>query len=125
MGFRIAIGPCSCRQPSSDSLGRTACGLIDATLSAWRPRLPADLAAVPVESYEVHEIDGCPAVLGVHKHQLADGGTLVIVHVFIHTWSRPTFLSFGQVGRLYAEGILVAAGGEVSTPPDELMWEFR
>ena len=125
MGFRVALGPCSCRQPYGDSLGQTACELIDATLSAWRPRLPADLAAVPVESYEVHEIGGHAAVLGVHKHQLGDGGTLVVVHVFIHTWSRPTYLSFRQVGRMYAEGILVAAGGEVRTAPDELMWEFR
>ena len=125
MGFRIAIGPCSCRQPHADRLGRTACEMIEAALSAWRLRLPVDLRAVPVESYEVHEIERRAVVFGVHKHSLADGATLVLCHVFVHTWCRPTYLSFGQVGRLYADGLLVTADGLVSEAPEDLMWEFR
>lgn len=125
MGFRIAIGPCKCQQPYGDGLQAAACEHIDRHLRAWQSRLPADLAAVPSELFEELEIDGQHATFGLHRRSLDAGRTLVVFQVFIDTWSRPTFLSFGRVGRLYAEGILVGADGGVSVAPDEVMWEFR
>jgi hypothetical protein len=98
--------------------------MIDAHLSAWRKRLPADLGAVPIESFEMRTIDGRPAILGTQKCSVEEG-TLVVVHVFIYTWRWPTIFSLSRIGRLYAEGILITREGHVETPPDSIMWEFR
>lgn len=125
MSFRIAIGPCKCRQPYGDRLAVAACEQIERHLRAWRSRLPADLAAVPWESFEDFDIEGCFATFGLHKHALDHNRTLIVFQVFVHTWSRPTFLSFRRVGRLYAEGLLIGPDGDVQPASDDLMWDFR
>ena len=53
------------------------------------------------------------------------GGTLVVCQALVHTWSRPTFLSIGAVGRMYAEGLLLRHDGSVEPASDDLMWQFR
>lgn len=125
MPFRIAIGPCKCQQPYSDELHSAACREIDRHRSAWGQRLPGDLAAVPIESFEPLEISGRAAIFGVHRHALDAGRTLIVFQIFIATWSRPTYFSVGSVGRFYAEGLLVDASGAVTMAPDEVMWGFR
>jgi hypothetical protein len=125
MGFRVVIGPCECAEPFRDRIQAAACEQIQAHLRAWKARLPADLTAVPAESFEHLEIEGNHATFGLDKHSLEDGSTLIVFHIFVETWRRPTVLSFGRVGRLYAEGIVVRPHGDVTTAPDEVMWEFR
>jgi len=125
MGFRIAIGQCDCKKPHRDPIQRGACERIEAQLQAWQARLPSDLGAVPAESSEVAEVAGRPATFGIYKHELPDGDTLVIFQAFIRTWSRPTHLSVGAIGRMYTEGLVVTRDGTVQAAPDELMWEFR
>jgi hypothetical protein len=125
MGFRVVIGPCECAEPFRDRIQAAACEQIQAHLRAWKARLPADLAAVPSELFEPFEIEGNHATFGLHKHAFEDGSTLIVFDVFVDTWRRPTVLSLGRVGRLYAEGIVVRPDGAVTTAPDEVMWEFR
>lgn len=125
MPFRVAIGTCGCEKPYRDSIERMACEAIDSRLSDWRPRLPADLCALPRESYELERVKGYWVTSGSSKHVLPSGETLVVFAVLVHTWSRPTYISFGAIGRMYAEGLLVSSTGEVTSAPDEVMWEFR
>jgi hypothetical protein len=125
MGFRIAIGQCDCKKPHGDAIQRDACERIEAQLEAWQNSLPDDLRAVPAESSEVARVSGRPATFGISKHELPNGDTLVVIQAFVHTWSRPTHLSVGAVGRMYAEGLVVTRDGLVQEAPDDLMWEFR
>ena len=125
MPFRIGIGSCTCRSGPRVPGDAEACQWIATQLNEWRSRLPGDLDAVPADHELALPTEGCPVTCGVHKHSLASGGTLVVWNAFVHTWSRPTYLSFGAIGRLFAEGLLVTEFGEVKEPPDELMWEFR
>jgi hypothetical protein len=124
-GFRIAIGRCDCRKPYRDSISAKACEAIDVRLESWRKRLPTDLASVPTEVYEDERVEGHGVTFGTHKHALETGDTLVVFQALVHTWVRPTFLSFGAVGRMYAEGFLVSPSGAVERAPDEVMWPFR
>ena len=124
-GYRIAIGRCDCRKPHRDSIDRDACEQIEAQRQAWQVRLPNDLAAVPAEFCEDAHLSGCRAVLGVSRHDLHDGDTLIVFQAFVHTWSRPTYLAVGAVGRMYAEGLIVTRDGTVRAAPDDVMWEFR
>src|SRR5713226_3898401 len=124
-GLRIAIGRCECTRPYRNVVQAKACEAIDVRLQTWLSRLPADLAAVPVEAYEDIRVDGHVITLGTHKHALGSGETLVVFQALVHTWARPTFLSLGAVGRMYAEGLIVSATGTVQRAPDNVMWTFR
>ncbi len=101
------------------------CRSIQEALASWRISLPANLAGVPAEYFEERVIDGARVTVGTFKMDVGKGETLVVCQALVHTWSRPTFLSIGTVGRLYAEGLLVAARGDVEAAPDDLMWQFR
>jgi hypothetical protein len=83
------------------------------------------LRAVP----ENHELElhaqGRLISASVHRHALPSGDALVVWTAFVHTWSRPTYLSLGAVGRLFAEGLIITRSGDVQDAPDEVMWEFR
>ena len=125
MSLRVAIGRCDCRKPYRDPLQEKACSAIETRLAAWHARLPADLSAVPTVHWESELVEGHWITLGTQKRELALGATLVVCQALVHTWSRPTYLSLSAVGRAYAEGIVVSAGGTVEAAPDELMWEFR
>lgn len=125
MSFRIAIGTCSCANPSADTIQDQACRTINANRESWRSRLPGDLAAVPEEQLETGVLGDYRVTLGTYKVALDNGDTVVAFQALVHTWSRPTFLSFGAIGRVYAEGLLVSSSGSVGDAPDDLMWQFR
>jgi len=66
-----------------------------------------------------------PVSCSIHKHHLESSATLVVWDAFVHTWARPTSVSLGAIGRLFAEGLIVPQSGEVFDAPDEVMWQFR
>ena len=125
MAFRIAIGRCDCQRPYGSAVEERVCGTIHERLANWRSRLPADFAAIPTESFEEQVVEGHHVTFGTYKLAVSAGGTLIVCQALVHTWSRPTFLSIGAVGRMYAEGLLVANDGNVESAPDDLMWQFR
>ena len=125
MSFRIAIGQCSCARPYKDEIQEWACTWIEAHLVEWRSRLPGDLRSFPEEAFDHQIVDGHHVSLGMYRHSFEDGTVAVVLQVFVHTWRRPTFFAFGRVGRIYAEGLLIAPGGDVQRAPDETMWNFR
>jgi len=123
--FRIALGRCDCGKPYRDSIQELACGAVEARLDEWRRRLPADLGSVPTEHYETERVEGRWISFSTLKVSKEDGATLVVVAALVHTWSKPSFISLGAVGRLFAEGLVVAQDGSVNRAPDDVMWEFR
>jgi hypothetical protein len=125
MTFRIAIGRCDCEPPYHSAAEERACNVIREKLANWRSRLPADVDAVPVESFEEQFIEGRHVTFGTYKVGVSAGGTLIVCQALVHTWSRPTFLSIGAVGRMYAEGLLLTNDGSVEPASDDLIWQFR
>ena len=125
MNVRMAFGTCRCDKPYRNSIQSKACEAIDARRETWLSRLPADLGAIPTEMYEDELVEGHWITFGTHKHVLDTGDTLVVFQALVHTWARPTFISLGAVGRMYAEGIRISASGTAERAPDELMWQFR
>jgi len=101
------------------------CKAIQERLANWRSRLPADVATVPTELFEEQFVDGYRVTFGTYKLKLSAAETLVVSQALIHTWSRPTFLSIGAVGRMYAAGLLLTSEGKVETAQDDLIWQFR
>jgi hypothetical protein len=125
MAFRIAIGRCDCQRPYRSAVEERVCDTIHERLDNWRSRLPDDVAAVPTESFEEQIVEGHHVTFGTYKQEASAGGTLIVCQALVHTWSRPTFLSIGAVGRMYAEGLLVTNDGNVESASDDLMWQFR
>jgi hypothetical protein len=125
MKFRIAIGHCDCRPPYRNAVEARVCKAICETLAIWRNRLSADVAAVPTELFEEQIVEGRRVTFATYKLGDRGAGTLVVRQALIHTWSRPTYLSIGAVGRLYAEGLLLTSDGNVEAASDDLMWQFR
>jgi hypothetical protein len=124
MKFRVAIGRCDCRPPYRSVADECVCKAIQERLASWRSRLPTDLAAVPIQLFEEQIVEGCRVTFGTYKLEPSDGETLVVCQALVHTWSRPTYLSIGAIGRLYAEGLLVR-DGQLEPAPEEFMWQFR
>src|SRR5437867_4420195 len=106
MGFRIAIGRCDCQSPYPSAVEGVVCDIIHQRLFNWRSRLPADVAAIPAESFEEQIVEGHHVTFVTYKLGVSVGGTLIVCQALVHTWSRPTFLSIRAVGRMYAEGLL-------------------
>ena len=125
MKFRIAIGRCDCQPPYRNAVEECVCKAIHETLANWRSRLPGDVAAVPTELFEEQIDEGCRVTFATYKLGDSEAGTLVVRQALVHTWSRPTYLSIGAVGRLYAEGLLLTSDGNVQPVSDDLMWQFR
>ena len=125
MAFRIAIGRCDCQPPYRNAVEERVCKAIQERLANWRSRLPADVATVPTELFEEQFVDGYRVTFGTYKLKLSAAETLVVSQALIHTWSRPTFLSIGAVGRMYAAGLLLTSEGKVETAQDDLIWQFR
>jgi hypothetical protein len=125
MAFRLAIGRCDCQPPYHSAAEEQACNLIRERLVNWRSRLPADIAAVPFQSFEEQFIEGYHVTFGTYKVEVSVGATLIVCQALVHTWSRPTFLSIGAVGRMYAEGLFLTNEGNVEPASDYLMWQFR
>ena len=101
------------------------CKAIHERLTVGRSRLPTDVGAVPTESFEEELVNGHRVTFATYKLAIREGETLVVFQALIHTWRRPTFLSLGAVGRMYAEGLLIRNDGTVEAAPDDLMWQFR
>jgi hypothetical protein len=125
MAFRIAIGQCNCQPPYSNGVEEFVCKAIHEKLTIWRSRLPAEAGAVPTESFEEQLVDGHRITFGTYKLGVSADETLVVFQALIHTWRKPTFLSLGTVGRMYAEGLLITSDGRVEVAPNDLMWQFR
>jgi hypothetical protein len=100
------------------------CKTVYETLAGWRRRLPADVAAVPTELFEEQIVDGYRVTFGTYKLEVGEE-TLIVCQALLHTWSRPTFLAIGNVGRMYAEGLLLTKDGNIEPASDNLMWQFR
>ena len=125
MAFRIAIGRCDCQRPYRSAVEARVCDTIHERLANWRSRLAADVAAVPTESFEEQIVEGHRVTFGTYKLGASAGATLIACQALVHTWSQPTFLSIGAVGRIYAEGLLFTNDGNVEPASDALMWPFR
>jgi hypothetical protein len=111
--------------PYRDPIQALACEAIDSRLKGWLTRLPADLSALPAEAYEDVQVEGRRVTFGTHRQALDQGGTLVVFQALVHTWARPNFFSRGGIGRMYAEGLVVSAGGRVERASEEVMSAFR
>lgn len=124
MKFRIAIGRCSCTPPYRNAVEEQVCNKINDTLTSWRGRLPHDVAAFPEDAFDVI-VEKRRVTFATYKVDVGEGEILVVCQALVHTWNRPTFLSIGHVGRMYAEGLLLTGDGKVEAAPDNLMWQFR
>ena len=124
MKIRVAIGRCDCRPPYRNVVDEGVCKTIQDRLKIWRDRLPGELAAVPTQLFEEQTVQGRRVTFGTYKLEASVGETLVVCQALVHTWSWPTYLSIGNVGRLYAEGLLIR-DGKIEPAPDKLMWQFR
>jgi hypothetical protein len=101
------------------------CGSIRERLAAWHSRLPAEATTIPNEYHEEEMVGGRHVSFGTYKVEVSERGTLIVFQALVHTWSRPTFLSIGAVGRMYAEGLLLTKDGNIEPASDELLWQFR
>jgi len=69
-------------------------------------------------------VEGIHVTFATHRSVVGESRTLVVASALVHTWRRPTFISLGAVGRIFANGLVVSDDG-VSDAPDELLWAYR
>ena len=89
-------------------------------------RLPLErLRELPAEAQKMHMVGETQTSYTTYRMSLEDGRLLIVVQAFVPTLAWPTYISLAAVGRMYAEGFVVAQDGKTIDAPDELLWEFR
>ncbi len=109
----------------TDSVQAIVCAALVERMSSWCAGLPGSLAALPQESYENCSLNGHVITFATYKQSLTASKTLVVFQALVRTWSRPTFFSLDAVGRMYAEGLILADDGTVAQAPDDQLWAYR
>ena len=124
--FRIALGTASCRDHSDRSeLDRNVCSNLLFRLEKLKSLSPEQLRYFAPEERETLTVDGKVIRYTTFRDEQADGSFLLVVQAFYSTLWFPNYLSLTAVGRIYAEGIVVDSSGQITSPPEKILWPYR
>ncbi len=123
--LRIAFGRCSCTGAQPDARRQAVCRALSDRLNALREKESTELESLPPYSEVTENIEKRLVRFESIREPYPDAKAIIVVRAFVHTWSRPTWLSFSGVGHMFADGFIVQNDGTKTTAPDEDMWEFR
>src|SRR5688572_1922458 len=105
MGLRLAFGSCSCNGRLTHAVDIAVCRALADRLQWWRETLPEGLNAIPRELFTEETVEGIHVTFGTHRSVVSDTETLVVESALVHTWRRPTFITLGAIGRIFANGL--------------------
>ncbi len=127
MGFRLAFGDgcCSSGARSTDQNVRELCARIVARREALRSRPSEQLRSLPECQTERERVNGRLVVLNTYAARVPSGELLLVVQGFLPTWRFPNYIGVTRIGRMYAEGLVVATDGSVRDAEDDYMWGYR
>lgn len=124
--FRIALGGASAvgfeKMGSPD---REICQRLLQLIERFKAIKIEDLRSLPGSEFTLEECAGEVVEFTVYKTDVPGGDFLVVVQAFFSTWRKPTFISLGRVGRIYAEGFVLDSNGISKQAPEEMLWPYR
>ena len=124
--FRIALGGASAAGfEKMGSPDREICQRLLELIERFKAIKVDDLGSLPGSEFTLEECAGEVVEFTVYKADLPGGAILVVVQAFLSTWRGPTFISFGRVGRIYAEGFVQDTVGVQKQAPEEMLWPYR
>lgn len=124
--FRISIGGASCIGYDAKSTEeKVVCEHVLAKLEQLKLLSFKQLKDFSEENFEHIDVHGVQAALTIYKKDLSAGSILVVVQAFLPTWKFPTYFSFGGVGKIFADGIVVSTDNQKSTALSEQLLSFR
>ncbi len=127
MGFRLAFGDgrCSSGATSTDQDVRDLCARIVARREALRSRPSEHLRSLPELQTERERVNSRLVVLSTYADPVPSGELLLVVQGFLPTWRFPKYIGVTRIGRMYAEGLVVATDGSGRDAEDDYMWGHR
>jgi hypothetical protein len=125
--FRIVIGSGCCTDDAVIKRygAKFLCEGVNKRIEKIKSMELHHLIPMPEESYEEEEYEGKKVHFSTYNIEISDDERLVVVQAFINTWKWPTYISFGAVGHLVAEGVIINKNGTVVDAPEEELWGFR
>lgn len=125
VGLRIAFGRCSCTDAQPDATRQAVCREMMSRLARLRATSAAELEKLPGHAETEEIIAGRKVTFETFVEPFPNGKIIVVIRAFFRSWSRPTFIALGAVGRMFADGFIVRDDGSMEDAPDEWMWKFR
>ncbi len=124
--FRISFGDASCKKyTGSEKSLLDVCNLVLEKIQYLKNLRIEQLEKWSnIETTEI-EVNGKIATLTVFKDTVSQEKALIIVQAFYPTWRYPNYLSFGGVGRIFAEGFYIDTKNEISDAKDSELWPYR
>lgn len=123
--FRLAVGRCSCAEPQRDTVRQAVCRDLVKRLDVLRGMDTGELLRLPRYSRAVARIEGRSVRFETIRERYPGEVAIVMVRAFFHTWWWPTWISFHDVGHLFADGFILRNDGEKETADNKIMWQFR
>lgn len=77
-----------------------------------------------VETVEI-DVGGKKGLLTVYKDTISTERDLLIVQAFYPNWKSVNYISFGRVGRVFADGFFIDSSNVISDASDNDLWAYR
>lgn len=124
--FRISLGRASCENiKKTDVLNFKVCEIVQDKVANLKKMDYSNLAKLSDEQTVEHTVNDKVVVLTVFKKAIDSDKILLVAQAAYQTFKFPNYISFGFIGKILVDGIVVNNKSEFSVPEDNLLWEFK
>lgn len=124
--LRIALGNASCK----DCKDKSEQYILVCENLIFRLENASKLSFLQLSSFSEQTIEH--VLLGekevsftTYKEQIDSQNILIVVQGFFHTLKFPNYFSFGGIGRIFVEGIVINSENKVTNAPEQLLWKYK
>lgn len=126
MPLRIAIGSASCETINPhDKIGQRIKELILNKIEFFKGKDFEFLHNFSDYTTVEYNIENKLVELAFFKEVIDNENLLFVVRAAYRTINFPTYICWGFIGRVYAEGIIINSKNESKKADDSLLWEFK
>lgn len=124
--FRISLGNASIENlDKNDIFSNKICNVIIEKISNYKNMEFSKLKNLIEQNAVEFNIDGKEVALTFYKKEIDQENLLLVVQAAYRTLRHPNYFSFGFIGKIIVEGIVVNAQNEFTKPDERLLWEFK
>lgn len=124
--FRISFGVASCKNyKNSCEIETKICREIINKIEKLKLLNIEQLLNFKDEEIEVKKIDKKKITFTLYKSPHPNEKAIIVTQAFYTTWLSPNYISFTNIGKIFAEGIVITTDGTMRDATDNELWDYR